>query len=80
MLRFGYEPAKIYRIAVNAFEGQYDKEVILKRVDDTHVMVYCKNPIKSITSGQAAVFYLGEECLGGGTICKVYRNGKLLKC
>ncbi len=59
---------------------QEDKEVTLKRVDDTHVMVYCKNPIKSITSGQAAVFYLGEECLGGGTICKVYRNGKLLKC
>lgn len=59
---------------------QEDKEVTLKKVDDTHVMVYCKNPIKSITSGQAAVFYLGEECLGGGTICKVYRNGKLLKC
>ena len=30
MLRFGYEPAKIYRIAVRAFEGQYEKEVILK--------------------------------------------------
>ena len=30
MLRFGYEPAKIYRIAVGAFEGQYEEEVILK--------------------------------------------------
>ena len=30
MLRFGYEPAKIYRIAVRAFEGQYEKEVIKK--------------------------------------------------
>ena len=30
MLRFGYEPAKIYRIAEKAFEGQYEKEVILK--------------------------------------------------
>jgi tRNA-specific 2-thiouridylase len=59
---------------------QEDKLVKLERVDDTHVMVYCKEPIKSITSGQAAVFYLGEECLGGGTICKVYRNGKLLMC
>ena len=27
---------------------QEDKEVTLKRVDDTHVMVYCKNPIKVI--------------------------------
>lgn len=30
MLRFGYEPAKIYHIAVKSFEGQYEKEVILK--------------------------------------------------
>lgn len=30
MLRFGYEPAKIYRIAAESFEGQYGKEVVLK--------------------------------------------------
>ena len=30
MLRFGYEPAKIYRIAAETFEGEYDKEVIIK--------------------------------------------------
>ena len=30
MLRFGYEPAKIYRIAAETFEGEYDKEVIMK--------------------------------------------------
>lgn len=30
MLRFGYEPKKIYHIALRAFEGQYEKEVILK--------------------------------------------------
>ena len=30
MLRFGYEPAKIYRIAVEAFKTQYDNTVILK--------------------------------------------------
>ena len=30
MLRFGYEPTKIYRIAAQSFEGQYEKEVILK--------------------------------------------------
>ena len=59
---------------------QVDNPVTLKRVDDNHILVTCKEPVKSITSGQAAVFYLGEECLGGGTICQVYRNGKLLKC
>lgn len=30
ILRFGYEPAKVYRIAKIAFEGSYDNETILK--------------------------------------------------
>ena len=29
-LRFGFRPAKIYRLALNAFAGVYEKEVILK--------------------------------------------------
>ncbi len=30
MLRFGYEPAKIFRLARRAFEGEYEDDVILK--------------------------------------------------
>ena len=30
MLRYGYEPSKIYRLAKYAFEGVYDDETILK--------------------------------------------------
>ncbi len=30
ILRFGFEPAKIYRLARLAFAGVYDKETILK--------------------------------------------------
>ncbi len=30
ILRFGYEPAKVYRLARNAFRGRYEDEVILK--------------------------------------------------
>jgi NAD+ synthase (glutamine-hydrolysing) len=30
MLRFGYEPEKIYRIAKRSFEGQYTDEILLK--------------------------------------------------
>ena len=59
---------------------QVDNPVTLFKVEDDKILVKCKSPIKSITSGQAAVFYLGEQCLGGGTIYKVYRDGKLLKC
>ena len=30
MLRFGYEPSKIFRIACMTFDGEYDKEMIFK--------------------------------------------------
>ena len=30
MLRFGYEPSKIFRIACMSFDGEYDKETIFK--------------------------------------------------
>jgi len=30
ILRFGIRPAKLFRIAKNAFEGEYDDETILK--------------------------------------------------
>jgi NAD+ synthase (glutamine-hydrolysing) len=30
MIRFGYSPKKILRIAENVFEGEYDNETILK--------------------------------------------------
>ena len=30
ILRFGYHPSKVYRMAVHAFDGTYDKETILK--------------------------------------------------
>ena len=30
MLRFGYEPSKIFRIACMTFDGEYDKETIFK--------------------------------------------------
>lgn len=33
VLRFGFMPSKIYRMAVRAFEGEYDKETIYKWLD-----------------------------------------------
>ena len=57
---------------------QKDNEVTIKKIDDTHIFVTFDAPIKSVTPGQAAVFYDGEVCLGGGTIDKVYKDGKEL--
>ena len=59
---------------------QPDQEVVLEIIDENTVKVKCVNPVKAITSGQEAVFYYNNECLGGGTIDKVYRNNKLLDC
>ena len=59
---------------------QPDQEVVLEIIDGHTVKVNCVNPVKAITSGQEAVFYYNGECLGGGVIDKVYRNGKLLDC
>ena len=33
ILRFGYMPSKIYRMALQAFEGEYEKEIIRKWLD-----------------------------------------------
>jgi tRNA-specific 2-thiouridylase len=57
---------------------QKDNDVSLHFIDDTTVYVTFKNPVKSVTPGQAAVFYQGDVCLGGGTIEKVYKDGKEL--
>lgn len=57
---------------------QKDNDVSLHFIDDSTVYVTFKNPVKSVTPGQAAVFYQGDVCLGGGTIEKVYKDGKEL--
>ena len=55
---------------------QKDNDVSLHFIDETTVYVTFKQPIKAVTPGQAAVFYDGEVCLGGGTIEKVYKDEK----
>lgn len=48
--------------------------VTLEWLNDESAIVKYDSGVKAVTPGQACVFYLGEECLGGGIIESVNMN------
>lgn len=56
---------------------QSDIDVTIEYLEDGNLSVKYDN-VKSVTPGQACVLYLGEECLGGGIIKEVRKDGKKL--
>ncbi|QJS96262.1 tRNA 2-thiouridine(34) synthase MnmA [Dolosigranulum pigrum] len=57
-----------------------DVPVMIKMNDDrTEAIVEFDEPQRAITPGQAIVLYDGEECLGGGTIDRAYKEDKQLQ-
>lgn len=57
---------------------QQDVDVELEWLSNEEVLVKYPQGVKSVTPGQACVFYKGEECLGGGIIKEVQKQGKKL--
>ncbi len=55
---------------------QEDNEVLIDQIDENTLKVSYSQPIRSVTPGQEAVFYLNDSVLGGGTIDQVFRNGE----
>jgi len=58
------------KVEVKVRHRRQGAEAILWIVDETTVKIEFKEPEGAVTPGQAAVFYYGEEVLGGGKIEK----------
>ena len=54
---------------------QEETDVEIDYVSDLEVVVNYPNGVKSVTPGQACVFYDADECLGGGIIKEVRKHG-----
>ena len=57
---------------------QPDVPVTVEMIDETTARVSFSQRVRAVTPVQAVVFYNGEQCLGGGTIDQVFRNGERL--
>ena len=56
---------------------QKDNDVKIEYLKNGELLVRYNN-VKSVTPGQACVFYIGDKCIGGGIIKEVRKNDKKL--
>ena len=56
---------------------QKDNDVEIEYLNNGELLVRYNN-VKSVTPGQACVFYVGEKCIGGGIIKEVRKNNEKL--
>jgi len=57
---------------------QQEIKVKIEKINDNEILVKYNEKIKSVTPGQACVFYNNNECLGGGIIKEVLKNNQKL--
>lgn len=57
---------------------QEDIPVELEFINDEEILVKYPQGVKSVTPGQACVFYNGKECIGGSIIKEVRKNNQKL--
>ena len=69
-------PASPAHVGAKFRYRQKDTAVTLTILEEDMVKVVYDKPQKAVTTGQGAVFYDGDICLGGGIIDEVYFEGK----
>lgn len=72
------KPEAPFRCTAKFRYRQPDVGVEVRPLPDGKAEVVFDEPARAVTPGQAVVFYNGEECLGGGIIDEVFRNGEKL--
>ena len=73
-----YKPKEGAHINAKFRYRQKDNGVTIHYLDDNSVRLDFDEPYASVTPGQAAVFYDGDICLGGGLIDQTFKNGKVV--
>jgi len=64
----GDEPSSLLRCGVQIRYRRVPQPATVRRIDERSVSVQFDDPELAVTPGQAAVFYDGDEVLGGGFI------------
>ncbi|MEK7858002.1 MAG: tRNA 2-thiouridine(34) synthase MnmA [Elusimicrobiota bacterium] len=68
-------PREPFRASVRIRHRHAPAEAVLTVEGSGEVGVRFDEPQRAVTPGQAAVFYRGDEVLGGGTICRATTGG-----
>lgn len=70
------KPYSFMKVGCKFRYRQQDNAVKIRFIEEDVIEVVYDEPIKAVTPGQAAVFYDGDICLGGGIIDKIFYQGK----
>lgn len=70
----GILPAEPFNVKVKTRYHQQEQPATIYPSSSNKLYVELRSPQRAVTCGQAAVFYDGDTVLGGGTICRVFKE------
>ncbi len=70
----GSPPSRRFACTVKTRYRQADQDCIVEIAGDGACLVTTRQPQRAVTPGQSAVFYQGDQCLGGAVIARTRYN------